>query len=275
METAHPNHQPQDTAVYMQLRALLKPALHRLYPQDIQGAHNIPTSGGAILASNHVSFIDSIFLPLASPRQIYFLAKSDYFTTGGLKGKIMRWFFTSVGQLPMDRSGGHKSAQSLAAAVTALKDGKLVGIYPEGTRSPDGRLYRAKIGVARLALQTGVPVIPVAQIGNEDIQVPGSNRLRTRKNGQRIRITTIIGQPIDTTPYLDRANDWATQRELADRIQEAISALSGRPIVPVYASSVKELMAQENISATQASDRILATQKINPHNTKDQNPPQK
>lgn len=243
--------------MYMQLRALLKPALQRLYHQDVRGAENIPTTGGAILASNHVSFIDSVFLPLASPRQVYFLAKSDYFTTGGIKGKIMKWFFTSAGQLPMDRSGGIKSAQSLAAAVQALNDGKLVGIYPEGTRSPDARLYRAKIGVARLALQTGVPVIPVAQLGNEDVQVPGSNRLRLRKNGQPIRITTIIGEPIDTTPYLNRANDWATQRELADRIHTAISDLTGRPIIPVYAADVKHLMTEHNITADEATQHIL------------------
>ncbi len=242
--------------MYMQLRFLLKPLLQRAYHQDVVGAENIPASG-AILASNHVSFIDSIFLPLAAPRQVFFLAKSDYFTTPGLKGRVMKWFFSSVGQLPIDRSGGTKSAQSLAVAVAALREGKLVGIYPEGTRSPDGRLYRAKIGVAHLALEAGVPIVPVAQLGNENVQEPGSNRLRLRRNGKPIRVKTIIGEAIDTSPYQNREDAWAAQRELADVVMERISELTGRSIVPLYAADVKKLMNTENLSAQAASDRLI------------------
>lgn len=245
--------------MYMQLRTVLKPFLQRAYHHEVVGAENIPASSGAILASNHVSFIDSIFLPLAAPRQVFFLAKSDYFTTPGLKGRLMKWFFTSVGQLPIDRSGGAKSAESLAAAVAALREGKLVGIYPEGTRSPDARLYRAKIGVARLALEAGVPIIPVAQFGNEDVQVPGSNRLRLRKDGKPIRVKTVIGEPIDVTPYLGRDDEWAAQRELADLVIERISQMTGRPITPVYAADVKKLMTAEGISADEATSRLLET----------------
>lgn len=245
--------------MYMQLRTVLKPFLQRAYHHEVVGAENIPASSGAILASNHVSFIDSIFLPLAAPRQVFFLAKSDYFTTPGLKGRLMKWFFTSVGQLPIDRSGGAKSAESLAAAVAALHEGKLVGIYPEGTRSPDGRLYRAKIGVARLALEAGVPIIPVAQFGNEDVQVPGSNRLRLRKDGKPIRVKTVIGEPIDVAPYLGRDDEWAAQRELADLVIERISQMTGRPITPVYAADVKKLMTAEGISADEATSRLLET----------------
>lgn len=245
--------------MYMQLRTVLKPFLQRAYHHEVVGVENIPAASGAILASNHVSFIDSIFLPLAAPRQVFFLAKSDYFTTPGLKGRLMKWFFTSVGQLPIDRSGGAKSAESLAAAVAALREGKLVGIYPEGTRSPDGRLYRAKIGVARLALETGVPIIPVAQFGNEDVQVPGSNRLRLRKDGKPIRVKTVIGEPIDLTPYLGRDDEWAAQRELADLVIERISQMTGRPITPVYAADVKKLMTAEGISADEATSRLLET----------------
>ncbi|WP_237205004.1 lysophospholipid acyltransferase family protein [Rothia nasimurium] len=243
--------------MYMQLRTVLKPFLQRAYHHEVVGAENIPASSGAILASNHVSFIDSIFLPLAAPRQVFFLAKSDYFTTPGVKGRLMKWFFTSVGQLPIDRSGGAKSAESLAAAVAALREGKLVGIYPEGTRSPDGRLYRAKIGVARLALEAGVPIIPVAQFGNEDVQVPGSNRLRLRKDGKPIRVKTVIGEPIDVAPYLGRDDEWAAQRELADLVIDRISQMTGRPITPVYAADVKKLMTAENISADEATARLL------------------
>lgn len=245
--------------MYMQLRTVLKPFLQRAYHHEVVGAENIPASSGAILASNHVSFIDSIFLPLAAPRQVFFLAKSDYFTTPGLKGRLMKWFFTSVGQLPIDRSGGAKSAESLAAAVAALHEGKLVGIYPEGTRSPDGRLYRAKIGVARLALEAGVPIIPVAQFGNKDVQVPGSNRLRLRKDGKPIRVKTVIGEPIDVAPYLGRDDEWAAQRELADLVIERISQMTGRPITPVYAADVKKLMTAEGISADEATSRLLET----------------
>ncbi|MDY6051184.1 MAG: lysophospholipid acyltransferase family protein [Rothia sp. (in: high G+C Gram-positive bacteria)] len=243
--------------MYMHLRTVLKPLVQRAYHHEVIGADNIPASSGAILASNHVSFIDSIFLPLAAPRQVFFLAKSDYFTTPGLKGRLMKWFFTSVGQLPIDRSGGAKSAQSLVAAVAALREGKLIGIYPEGTRSPDGRLYRAKIGVARLALEAGVPIIPVAQLGNEQVQVPGSNRLRLRKDGAPIGVKTLIGEPIDVTPYLSRENQWAAQRELADVVIERISQMTGRPVTPVYAADVKKLMAAEGLSADQATDRLL------------------
>ncbi|HJD51914.1 MAG TPA: 1-acyl-sn-glycerol-3-phosphate acyltransferase [Candidatus Rothia avistercoris] len=243
--------------MYMQLRTVLKPFLQRAYHHEVVGVENIPAASGAILASNHVSFIDSIFLPLAAPRQVFFLAKSDYFTTPGVKGRVMKWFFTSVGQLPIDRSGGAKSAESLAAAVAALREGKLVGIYPEGTRSPDGRLYRAKIGVARLALEAGVPIIPVAQFGNEDVQVPGSNRLRLRKDGKPIRVKTVIGEPIDVAPYLGRDDEWAAQRELADLVIERISQMTGRPITPVYAADVKKLMTAENISADEATARLL------------------
>lgn len=245
--------------MYMQLRTVLKPFLQRAYHHEVVGAENIPASSGAILASNHVSFIDSIFLPLAAPRQVFFLAKSDYFTTPGVKGRLMKWFFTSVGQLPIDRSGGAKSAESLAAAVAALHEGKLVGIYPEGTRSPDGRLYRAKIGVARLALEAGVPIIPVAQFGNEDVQVPGSNRLRLRKDGKPIRVKTVIGEPIDVAPYLGRDDEWAAQRELADLVIDRISQMTGRPITPVYAADVKKLMTAEGISADEATSRLLET----------------
>lgn len=242
--------------MYMQLRFALKPLLQRVYHHEVVGADHIPSDRGAILASNHVSFMDSIFLPLAAPRQVYFLAKSDYFTTPGLKGRLMKWFFTSVGQLPIDRSGGAKSAQSLAAAVTALKEGKLVGIYPEGTRSPDARLYRAKIGVARLAVEAGVPIIPVAQLGNEYVQRPGSNKVNLKYRGEGIRVKTIIGEPIDTAPYADREDQWAAQRELADVVMQKISELTGRGIVQAYAGDIKKLMASENISADEALRRL-------------------
>ena len=128
-------------------------------------AYGIPAYGPAILASNHLSFLDSIFLPLMVPRRITFLAKSEYFTERGIKGRLKKAFFTGVGQVPIDRSGGKASEGALTTGIRILDDGKVLGIYPEGTRSPDGRLYRGKIGVARMALEAKVPVIPVAMIG--------------------------------------------------------------------------------------------------------------
>lgn len=247
--------------MYMQLRFVLKPILQRVYRHEVVGAEHIPANQGAILASNHVSFVDSIFLPLAAPRQVFFLAKSDYFTTPGFKGKLMKWFFTSVGQLPIDRSGGAKSAQSLAVAVAALQEGKLVGIYPEGTRSPDARLYRAKIGVARLALEAGVPIVPVAQIGNEFVQRPGSNRVYFRYQGESICVKTIIGEPIDTSPFAQREDQWAAQRELADLVMQRISELTCRDIVQAYAGDVKNLMSAEKIDAEEAVRRLQSNHK--------------
>lgn len=244
--------------MYIFLRSTLKPLIQALYRQQMVGVEQVPAQQGAILASNHLTFVDSIFLPLALDRQIYFLAKSDYFTSPGLKGRLMKWFFTSVGQLPMDRSGGARSAQSLDLALNSLKEGKLIGIYPEGTRSPDGQLYRAKLGVARLALSAQVPIIPVAQVGNEKIQRPGSNRIHLWSQGRPIRVTTIFGQPIDPAPYLDWKDQRAAQRELADRVLAEIGRLLGQQVQPVYAADVKGLMASKGLSAAEARAQLLA-----------------
>lgn len=247
--------------MYMTLRTILKPLSQRFYQHQIQGLENLPANSGAVLVSNHVSFVDSIFIPLTAPRQVYFLAKSDYFTTPGIKGKIMKWFFTSVSQLPMDRSGGEKSASSLAAAVAALQEGKLVGIYPEGTRSPDTRLYRGKTGAARLALEAGVPIIPIAQFGLEEVQRPGSNRIHLKtKEGKPIRVRTVIGQPIDTSAWQNWEDPRAAQRDLTDRVMEELSRMLDKPIIPVYAGDVKKLMTQRGISADQASQILLEQQ---------------
>ena len=149
---------------YWIVKAILSPILRLLFRPWVEGAEHIPADGAAILASNHLSFSDSIFLPLVVPRRVTFLAKSDYFTGRGAKGKLKAGFFKGVGQLPVDRSGGKASEAALSTGLRVLREGALLGIYPEGTRSPDGRLYRGKTGVARMALEAGVPVIPVAMI---------------------------------------------------------------------------------------------------------------
>ena len=164
---------------YWIVKVVLTPILRPLFRPVVEGLENIPESGPAILASNHLSFSDSIFLPLVVPRRITFLAKSDYFTGRSLKGRMKAMFFRGVGQVPVDRSGGKAATAALETAKRVLSEGKLLGIYPEGTRSPDGRLYRGKTGVARMALEAGVPVLPVAMINTFEIQPPG------RRSGRR------------------------------------------------------------------------------------------
>lgn len=210
-------------------RFAVRPLLRIFFKIEIQGLHNVPESGGAILASNHLSVSDSVFLPASLERSVIFLAKDDYFNGKGIKGRFVAWFFRSINQLPMDRSGGKKSAASLASANVALAEGKLLGIYPEGTRSPDGRLYRAKLGVAKLALETGVPVIPIAMINTNKVQ----------PIGQRIphpgRVGIKIGKPLNFSHLQDEASNPVVMREVADEIRKAINVLSGQIYADVYA----------------------------------------
>ena len=172
-------------------RIFLGPVLKLLFRPWVKGLDNIPAEGAAIIASNHLSFSDSIFMPLMVRRPVVFLAKSEYFTGTGIKGRLTALFFRLTNQLPMDRSGGAASAVSLSAGMDVLTHGGLLGIYPEGTRSPDAKLYRGKVGVARLALQAGVPVIPVAMIGTDKVQPIGKRLPNIR------RIGMIFGEPLD------------------------------------------------------------------------------
>ncbi len=218
-------------------RIFIGPLVNLLFRPWVKGLDNIPASGAAVIVSNHLSFSDSIFLPLAVPRPVVFLAKSEYFTGKGLKGKLTAAFFRLTNQLPMDRSGGAASATSLSAGEEILKSGQLLGIYPEGTRSPDGRLYRGKTGVAKLILATGVPVIPVAMIGTDKVQPIG----RRIPNIRRIGI--IVGEPMDFRRYAGMSDDRFIQRSVTDEIMYALMRLSGQEYVDVYASSVKERLA--------------------------------
>lgn len=212
-------------------RFAVKPLLRIFFKIDIQGVNNIPAEGGAILASNHLSVSDSVFLPAMIERPVVFLAKDDYFNGKGPKGRLVAWFFRNINQLPMDRSGGRGSAASLASANTALAEGKLLGIYPEGTRSPDGRLYRAKLGVAKLALESGVPVIPIAMINTDKVQPIGQRLPHPGRSGIK------IGKPLDFSHLSEQAADPAVLRQVADDIRKAINVLSGQSYVDVYAPS--------------------------------------
>jgi len=218
-------------------RIFIAPLVNLLFRPWVKGMDNIPAQGGAILASNHLSVSDSIFLPVAVDRPVVFLAKSDYFTGKGLKGKLTAAFFRLSNQLPMDRSGGTASANSLGAGEQVLHEGKLLGIYPEGTRSPDGRLYRGKLGVAKLALATGVPVIPVAMIGTDKVQPIGKTVPNIRRVGM------VIGEPLDFSRYAGMAEDRFVQRSVTDEIMYALMRLSGQEYVDVYAQTVKTQLA--------------------------------
>ncbi len=212
---------------------LLGPVLRLLYRPKVEGLENIPADGPAILASNHLSFSDSIFLPLVCPRRITFLAKADYFNGPGIKGFFTKVFFTAVGQVPIDRSGGSASEDALGTGLRILGEGKLLGIYPEGTRSPDGRLYRGKTGVARMSLESGAPVIPVAMIDTEKIQPIGSKRPRVMRVGIK------IGAPLDFSRYLGMENDRFVLRSMADEIMYELMDLSGQEYVDIYAAKAK------------------------------------
>jgi 1-acyl-sn-glycerol-3-phosphate acyltransferase len=209
------------------------PFLRRVYRPWVTGIENVPREGAAILASNHLSFIDSVILPIELPRRISFLAKAEYFTGKGLKGWAVRAFMLGTGQLPIDRSGGKASEAALVTGLQVLGRGELLGIYPEGTRSHDGRLYRGRTGIARMVLEGQVPVIPVAMIDTEKAMPIGSRLPRVR------RIGIVIGQPLDFSRFAGLEGDRFILRSITDEIMYELAKLSGQEYVDVYASSVK------------------------------------
>lgn len=217
---------------------VLGPILRVLFRPWVRGLQNVPTSGAAILASNHLSFSDSIFLPLLVRRPVTFLAKSEYFTGRGLKGALSRWFFTATGQLPIDRSGGKASEASLNTGLSVLEQGSLLGIYPEGTRSPDGLLYRGRTGIARMVLEAKVPVIPVAMIDTEKVQAIGQKFPRIR------RVGVVIGQPLDFSRFEGMEGDRIVLRAVTDEIMYELQKISGQSYLDVYASTVKARAAR-------------------------------
>jgi 1-acyl-sn-glycerol-3-phosphate acyltransferase len=224
----------------------LGPILKAIFRPWVEGMDNIPATGGAILASNHLSFSDSFFLPMEMDRRLTFLAKGDYFTGRGIKGKLTAAFFKGINQVPVDRSGGHASEAALEAGVGILKRGELLGIYPEGTRSPDGRLYRGKTGIARMALEAGVPVIPVAMINTFDIQPPGQVIPRVMRVGIR------IGKPLDFSRYAGLECDRFVLRSITDEIMYELMQLSGQEYVDQYATKAKEDIADARAAAQEA-----------------------
>lgn len=210
------------------------PILKTVFRPWVTGLENVPKKGGVILAINHLSFIDSVFLPLVLDRRIFFLAKSDYFTGRGLKGWATKTFMNGTGMLPIDRSGGKASEASLNTGLKVLHDGEVLGIYPEGTRSPDGRLYRGRTGVARMILEGNVPVVPVAMIDTEKIMPQGTNIPKVRRLG------IVIGEPLDFSRFKGLEGDRFILRSITDEIMYELNRISGQEYVDVYASGVKD-----------------------------------
>jgi len=230
------------------------PILKIIFRPVVEGADNVPDVGPAILASNHLSYADWLFMPLTLTRRVTFVAKAEYFTSPGIKGWFQRKFFAGSGQVPIDRTSGSAAEGALSSARRILADGEVFGIYPEGTRSPDGKLYRGKTGVARLALETQVPVIPVAVVGTDVVAPPG------KKFGKRIRPLVRFGKPLDFKRYEGMENDRYILRSVTDEIMYEIMRLSGQEYVDVYASKAKELAAKAREDARRAekADGVIA-----------------
>ncbi len=231
---------------YWIVKAILTPILRLLFRPWVEGGEHVPADGGAIMASNHLSFSDSIFLPLVVQRRITFLAKADYFTGKGVKGRLTRGFFSGVGQVPIDRSGGAASEAALSTGKRILTEGNLLGLYPEGTRSPDGRLYRGKTGVARMALEAGVPVLPVAMINTDVVQPTGKKIPHLGRVGIR------IGRPLDFSRYQGMEGDRFVLRSITDEIMYELMLLSGQEYVDQYATSAKADIEDARVAAGEA-----------------------
>ena len=234
---------------YWVVKGVLKPLLKMLYRIRVEGLENVPKTGPAIIAANHISFLDSFFIPLVvDRRKVTYLAKADYF-----KSWKTKWFFTGVGQISCERQGGSKSQQSLEIALDVLKDGNLLGIYPEGTRSPDGILYKGRTGVARLALTAKVPVIPVGLIGTEEV-MPKDAKL-PRLTG-RLNVKIRFGKPLDFSRFEGRERDRFALRSVTDEIMFEIMELSGQEYKDEYASKTPSEPLPE--SARPIDDIVLS-----------------
>ncbi|MFF2024335.1 lysophospholipid acyltransferase family protein [Streptomyces sp. NPDC058171] len=230
---------------------LLGPLLRLLFRPRIEGLQHVPESGAAIVAGNHLSFADHFLMPAILKRRITFLAKAEYFTGPGVRGRLTSAFFRSAGQIPVDRSGKEAGAAAIREGLGVLAEGELLGIYPEGTRSHDGRLYKGKVGVAAMALGAGVPVVPCAMIGTFEAQPPGQVLPRPRP------VTIRFGAPLDFSRYAGMEHEKAVLRAVTDEIMYAVLGLSGQEYVDRYAAVVKAEEAAAGQRATGARRRRL------------------
>ncbi|MCA1831725.1 MAG: lysophospholipid acyltransferase family protein [Actinomycetota bacterium] len=225
---------------------VIGPIVRLLFRPWVEGLENVPTEGPVILAPNHLSFMDSIFVPLMVPRRVVYLGKSDYF------GKWYSWFFRGAGVIPVRREGGEAGEAALNAGIEQLRQGLAVGIYPEGTRSPDGKLYRGKTGVARMALRGECPIVPVSLIGTFEVQPPGKKLPRIKRVGIR------FGRPLDFSRYEGKDDDRFVLRSITDELMYEIMMLSGQEYVDEYAAKVKKRMNGGGAAPVVERDRVAA-----------------
>ncbi|MGI6878449.1 lysophospholipid acyltransferase family protein [Microbacterium sp. gxy059] len=218
---------------------IVGPVLKALFRPWITGAEHVPKQGAAILASNHLSVVDSVFLPLMLDRRMSFLAKAEYFTGRGIKGWATKWFMKGTGQIPIDRSGGSASEAALNTALQVIGRGDLLGIYPEGTRSPDGRLFKGRTGIARMALVAKVPVIPVVMVDTDTMLPIGASHPRI------MRVGMVLGEPLDFSRYEGLEDDRFVLRSVTDEIMVALQQLGGQEYVDDYASKHRRLAEAE------------------------------
>ncbi|SHG83256.1 1-acyl-sn-glycerol-3-phosphate acyltransferase [Jatrophihabitans endophyticus] len=219
--------------LYRTLELTVAPALRAVYRPRVTGLEHVPRTGGVIVAGNHISFADEIFTPLAARRQVAYLAKAEYFTSPGLRGWAMKQFFGGLGLVPVDRTATRAAAASVDVCVDVLRQGRAFGIYPEGTRSPDGRLYRFRTGIARIALRSGAPVVPVGIVGTREVQPPGDRRWH------RAPVEIHFGPPLHFGHLAERERSARVLREVADEVRVAVQKLSGQDYVDLYGSNVK------------------------------------
>ncbi|EFD70347.1 acyltransferase [Streptomyces lividans TK24] len=229
----HPRHRRATLSRFVFIKAVLGPIMRLMFRTRVEGVENIPGDGPVILAGNHLTFIDSVIMPLTCDRQVFFIGKDEYVTGKGLKGRLMAWFFTGVGMVPVDRDGGRGGVAALMTGRRILEEGHVFGIYPEGTRSPDGRLYRGRTGIARLTLMTGAPVVPFAVIGTDKLQPGGAGLPRPG------RVTVRFGEAMEFSRYEGMDRDRYVLRAVTDSVMTEVMRLSGQEYVDMYASKAK------------------------------------
>lgn len=219
--------------LYRILEVTLAPALRAVYRPQITGGWHVPSSGPVILAANHVSFADEFFTPLGARRQVVYFAKAEYFTTPGLRGRAMAAFFRACGHVPVERGDTRSAAAVIDIGVDVLADGRALGIFPEGTRSPDGRLHKFRTGVARLALRSGAPVVPIGLVGTRDVQPPDSRRWH------RAPVEVHFGEPLEFGHLVAQERSARVLREVTETIREQVQVLSGQDYVDSFGANVK------------------------------------
>ena len=219
--------------LYRAAELLVSPLLRAYFRPQATGQEFVPRTGPAIIAANHLSAADEVFTPITAGRQVLYFAKAEYFTAPGLRGRVTAWAFREFGHVPVDRDNPRAAANTIDVGVELLAQGKALGIYPEGTRSPDGRLHKFRTGVARLALRTGAPVVPVGLVGTDKVLREGD------RHWYRAPVEVHYGPALDFSGRAEDERSARALREVAETIREAVQALSRQDYVDTYGSAVK------------------------------------